>query len=712
MDVEKQIGDKSIGLENQLEESLLTLKDFNWSITIDTSSADIMQDFFIPALSRAIRYDRAVGFFSSGWLRVAAEGMIQFAANGGKARWVTSPVFSEDDWSALQVGEAARQDQSLYRLLCDKVDLLTRTLEREPLSALSWMIADEILEFKIAIPKVKLEQGNFHAKFGVFTDAEENKLSFNGSYNDSIQGTLNYESIKVFRSWDSSLVEAVQDDVKRFEILWCGKDPNVAIYDLPTAVREKIVQLRSTERPYIMPAWVKDTPQIQAISLIQPSTPSVPGSLQLRDYQLQAIEAWFDNGCRGFFEMATGTGKTITALAASVRLYERAKKIAIIVAVPYQHLVDQWDEEAQAFGYRPVLAYQSKAIWLDKLQEKISNYNNGYHPVVSVIVTHTTFCDEDFQAVLAKLRGASLLIADETHHLGAESSRKHLPDTIPFRLALSATPDRWYDEEGTIELRNYFGNTVFEFPLEKAIGVSLTPYMYYPHLVPLTDEELESYQELSSRIAPLMERKDQRSQDNLKLLLIRRAQLLNQAENKLKIVSELVDQNPDMHHTLFYCAPGQHKEVLKMLGWDKGFIVHGFTADEDARTRKRLLEDFAKGDLQVLVAMKCLDEGVDVPSTQTAFILASSSNPREFIQRRGRILRKAPGKEFAVIYDMIAVPPDTWTVSQDSPTFQSERSIIRRELQRFKEFAGSALNKQQALDIVWDIAKRYSLLDF
>lgn len=690
----------------------MLLTEHEWPLTLDTSSADIVQDFFVPALSRAIRYDRAVGYFSSGWLKIAAVGMIQFAENGGMARWITSPIMSKDDWTAIQIGETAKHDQILHQRLCNEIDNLAETLEKKTLSALSWMVADGILEFKLAIPRVKLEQGNFHAKFGIFTDAEGNQVSFNGSYNDSIQGTYNYESIKIFCSWKRMLADAVSDDAKRFENLWSDYDPNVQIYDLPTAMREKIIQLRSTERPYSKPAWVKDTAQIYSISATQPATPSLPDSLQLRDYQLQAIDAWFDNGCRGFFEMATGTGKTITALAASVRLYECERKIAAIVAVPYQHLVDQWNEEAQAFGYRPVLAYQSKAKWLGKLRERISEYNNGYRPVISVIVTHTTFCDEDFQAALAKLRGASLLIADETHHLGAESSRKHLPDTIPFRLALSATPDRWYDEEGTRELRNYFGNTVYEFPLEKAIGVNLTPYYYYPRLVPLTDEELETYQKLSARIVPLLERTDQRSQENLKILLIKRAELLNQAENKLRVISDLVDENKDLHHTLFYCAPGQFDAVLRLLGWEKGLRVHGFTADETSKERQRLLKDFAEGELQALVAMKCLDEGVDVPCTHTAYILASSSNPREFIQRRGRILRKAPGKEFAVIHDLIAVPPDVWTVSQDSPTFLSERSIIRRELQRFKEFAGPALNKQKALDVIWEMAKRYYLLDF
>jgi len=691
---------------------LSSLTDWPWPATLDTSSADLIQDFFVPALVRAVRYDRAVGFFSSGWLRMAAQGMARFAANGGRARWVTSPILSEADWEALQTGSAARIDPVLRDALARNIADLAESLEKETLSALAWMVADEILTFKLALPRNKLERGEFHDKFGIFTDAEGNRVSFNGSYNDSIQGTRNYESLKIFCSWQPAFASLVQDDVQRFERLWNNLDPNVRVFDLPEAAREQILRLRTGERPYPEPEWVKLRRLREPRAIYRLGQPVVPGRITLRDYQVEAIDAWFAHDCRGLLEMATGTGKTITALAASARLYERERRLAVVIAVPYQHLVDQWHEEARAFGYRPVLAYQSKTRWLDALNQQIVEYNAGYRRFISIITTHTTFIRPEFQGSLARLAGPSLLIADEAHHLGAERGRQNYPQHVPFRLALSATPDRWFDDIGTAALRAYFGETVFAFPLEKAIGISLTPYYYHPHLVPLTDEELEQYEELSAKIARLMNREDEEGQQALKMLLIRRAELLNKAENKLDVLSELVDEQDQITHTLFYCAPGQIDDVLHLLGWEKGLLVHRFTAEENARERQQLLADFASGDLQALVAMKCLDEGVDVPSTRTAFILASSSNPREFIQRRGRILRKAPGKEFSVIHDLIAVPPTAWTMSPDSPTFEAERSIIRRELQRFKEFANPALNKHQALDVIWDIASRYGLMDF
>ncbi len=691
------------------------LRSLNLPSTLDTSNADIITDFFVPALSVSVRYDRGVGFFSAGWLRVAAKGMAALARNSGRARWVTSPILSEEDWQALQLGEAARHDEVLRRAIERNLDDLERSLEQETLSTLAWLVADGILDFKLALPRNKLERGEFHDKFGVFTDAAGNQVSFNGSYNDSVQGTRNYESIKIFCSWLPAFAPLVRADAERFERLWNNFDPNVQVFDLPEAARARIVRLRTRERPYPEPDWEKLRLLRKTRALYEarlPARPRVPPHITLRDYQIQAIEAWFAHGCRGLLEMATGTGKTITALAASARLYERERRLAVVVAVPYQHLVDQWCEEARAFGYRPVLAYQSKTRWLDELNARVVEYNGGYRRFISVITTHTTFISPEFQGTIARLKGPSLLIADEAHHLGAERSRQRYPQNIDFRLALSATPDRWFDDIGTAALRAYFGETVFSFPLDKAIGISLTPYYYYPYLVPLTDEEMERYEELSAKIARLIDWEDEEGQQALKMLLIRRAELLNKAENKLSALSDLVDAQDTIDHALFYCAPGQIEDVLHLLGWEKGLLVHRFTAEEGPKERQQLLTDFANGDLQALVAMKCLDEGVDVPSTRTAFILASSSNPREFIQRRGRILRKAPGKEFATIYDLIAVPPTAWTVSRDSLTFQAERSIVRRELQRFKEFASPALNKHQALDVIWEIAKRYSLMDF
>lgn len=691
------------------------LSDIDFPPFIDTSRNDLIRDFFDPSLMASIRYDRGVGFFSAAWLRIAAKGMAEFAANSGYARWVTSPILSEADWRALQDGEAARCDETLKQAMKINLDVLEETLEQETLSALAWMVADGILDFKLALPRNKLKQGEFHDKFGIFTDSQGNQVSFNGSYNDSIQGTRNYESIKIFCSWRPVLSLLVNADAERFDRLWNNTDSNVEVFELSEAARARIVRFRIQDRPYPEPnlELLNQLRREQTPPVSRPSgRPYMAVDLTLRDYQNQAITEWFGHDCRGLMEMATGTGKTITALAASVRLSEREKRLALVIAAPYQHLVDQWNTECQVFGYRPILAYQSKSKWLNEFNSMIMDFNSGYRDFISVITTHTTFMSEDFQSSIARLDHSSLIIADEAHHLGSERGRRSYPENISYRLSLSATPDRWFDDAGTEALRDYFGETVFSFPLEKAIGVSLTPYYYYPHLVQLTAEELEGYEDLTSKIAKLIKREDEDGQQALKLLFMRRAELLNKATNKIDELAKLIDSHDQMSHTLFYCAPGQIDDVMRLLGWEKGLLVHRFTAEENTKKRQQLLADFATGELQALVAMKCLDEGVDVPSTRTAYIIASSSNPREFIQRRGRVLRKSPGKEFSIIHDLIAVPPSGWSASYDTPAFQAERSIIRRELARFKEFANPALNKHQAIDVIWNIASRYNLMDF
>ncbi len=319
---------------------------------LDTSSNDIIKDFFDPALSVSVRYDRGVGFFSAAWLRLAALGMTTFAANGGYARWVTSPILGEDDWNALLEGSEARTDETLRLAMEVSIQDLRRSLQKETLSALAWLVADGILDFKLALPRNKLDQGEFHDKFGIFTDSEGNQVSFNGSYNDSVQGTRNYESIKIFSNSHPVLALLVKADNDRFARLWSNNDPNVQVYDLPEAAKANIIKLRTQDRPYPEPNHEQLSLISGGVSLAYVPAPTIPASITLHGYQDEAIGEWFAHDCKGLLEMATGTGKTITALSASVRLYEREKRLAVIMTVPYQHLVDQWDRESQQFCCR------------------------------------------------------------------------------------------------------------------------------------------------------------------------------------------------------------------------------------------------------------------------------------------------------------------------------------------------------------------------
>jgi len=230
------------------------LRDRSWKRVITTSSDDLIEDFFVPALKVARRYDRGVGYFSSGWIQAASEGLVAFAANGGSARWVTSPILSQADWEALRSGYDARIDEVLRRSLLRNIETLEASLRSETASALSWMIADGVLSFKLAVPRERLD-GEFHDKFGVFTDAAGGSIAFRGSYNESIQGLHNYESISIYPVWDPGAKEYHDCEVHRFKSLWDNHDPNIQVYEIPEAAKAQILKLRTSNRPYDTKAW-------------------------------------------------------------------------------------------------------------------------------------------------------------------------------------------------------------------------------------------------------------------------------------------------------------------------------------------------------------------------------------------------------------------------------------------------------------------------
>ncbi len=468
---------------------------------------------------------------------------------------------------------------------------------------------------------------------------------------------------------------------------------------------------------------------------------SSPDWLEPRDYQTAAVQSWMKQQGQGVLHMATGTGKTITSLLAASRLAKlQGDRLALIVAAPYQHLVDQWVSELDNFGITPLRAYKSRTSWTDQLASQFTEFATEARNVVAVVTTHTTFGSDHFQKLLTRLDGAeTLLIADEVHHLGAPHLRDQLPQSIRARLGLSATPNRWYDDDGTDAIMSYFSNgVVFEFGLEEAINHGyLCEYYYVPHIIHLTEEEAEKYLALSRAIGKRMGHVsgdigdvDLQDDEQLKQLLFKRARLVGVAENKLSKLRSLIRRSGDIHHTLVYCSDGQIQAegdatkrqldtVTRMLGKEFGLKTHKFTYEENQSTRERLLEDFEEGALDALVAIRCLDEGVDVPATETAFVLASSSNPRQFVQRRGRILRPHPSKNNAVIHDFIVSPPSDIRLGESNSVFNLERRLVQKELQRASTFAEAAKNHPDAelasiptsQESLADLKRDFNLLD-
>ncbi|MCG5056764.1 MAG: DNA phosphorothioation system restriction enzyme [Limnoraphis sp. WC205] len=448
--------------------------------------------------------------------------------------------------------------------------------------------------------------------------------------------------------------------------------------------------------------------------------PILPASIQLRSYQKQAVQSWFSNRGRGTLKMATGSGKTITALAIATELYQKINLQVLFVICPYCHLVTQWAREAEKFGLKPLLAFESVHNWQRQLSAQLYNIRSGLQPFLTIITTNATLISESLQSQLRYFPEKTLIIGDEVHNLGSPRLEESLPRKIGLRLGLSATPERHFDEEGTDSILEYFGSVLQpELTLADAIRQgALVHYLYYPILVELTEAESRAYSRLTTRIGwALMDEENLEKNETITALLIQRARLIGSASNKINALHQLMKNRLQTTHTLFYCGDGsmdsseysstrQFEATVELLGVKLGYRINTYTAETPLIEREKLRHQFETGQLQGLVAIRCLDEGVDIPAIQNAVILASSSNPRQFVQRRGRILRPHPHKERATLFDMIVLPPDL-----GRGTLEVERNLLRKELKRFLEFADLADNAGEARLQLLELQKRYGLLD-
>jgi len=679
------------------------LRSLNLLQVYDNSKNNIIKELQIPLLSNSNHYLRGVGYFSSGWLRLAAEGLSKFIINGGRVSFIVSPNISEDDWDAMI---NAKQDKIalLSEFLFNDLDEIKIALENDTKNLLAWMIHYEILDFKFAIPRDINSIGEFHDKVGVFDDLNGDYVVTHGSMNDSFKGSFNGESVSVFKSWNDVQKEYAEIHKKRMESLWRNEDYRLEVFTIPEVIKKELIKIRTQDFPPF-------------------EFPSMKVSIKerkyfvLHDYQKEAIEKWKESGYQGIFEMATGTGKTITSLSAAKAAIESKKRLAIIIIVPYLHLLEQWYNNCIDFSFNPIVCSGNHPNWVINVKTAIQDYNLHACDSICIIAVNRTASSERFQNALKRLKGGEmLLIGDEVHGLGSTMLRECLIEKAQMRLGLSATPRRWLDEEGTAFIFNYFKNVCFEYPLEKAIGKFLTPYLYHPKIVNLTNREFDEYQILSDRIKKLagsLDEKALRTNEFFKILLIKRARIISKARNKIPLLLTIIErlnvqsleQGKPLSGVLVYCAAGTHKQVLKAVS-ELGLKCHEFVYSVSLKEREELLSQFADGTIQVLVAIKCLDEGVDVPSTKIAFILASSTNPKEFIQRRGRILRLSKEKKTAEIYDFLVFPEEA---SYDQE-LDYEVELIRREMPRFAEFSELAENKYVARDEVKKYLDRYGLL--
>lgn len=693
-----------------------------------TNKNDVVREFTVPVLRESVLYKRAVGFFSSTALIELSKGIAGLVRNGGRIEFIVSPLLSQEDIEAVLRGYSEREvvGRALLREFREPRD----GSDRERLNWLAQLVSSGRMEIKVAFTPPDRAAGMYHEKIGVMYDAQGNKLAFTGSMNETINAFHNnYESIVVFNSLIPEDRQRVLDLERDFDSLWAGREANISVLPFPQAAREKLLSYKRDTAD-----WELDRVELEREPEAAPvprGIPMIPYGVALHEYQQDAISAWADSGYRGIFDMATGTGKTYTGLGAAVRLYNDNHRMALVIVCPYQHLVEQWAEDIRRFNMEPVIGYSEsrQAGWKRRLSDDIMDFRLGVIDVFCFVTTNKTFSSDFVQREIDKLGADTLLMVDEAHNFGASYLSRSLNHKIQYRLALSATLERYGDPEGTQLLRDYFGEKCIEYGLERAIRENkLTPYYYYPKAVCLTDGELDAYREISRKAA----RQRHLGKDGKyslteygKKLLIERSRIVAGAANKVALLRELMEGYKNDSHILIYCGAAKSLDsggesgadeegerqivaVSKMLGLELGMKVTHFTSSEPAQERERIIRQFAKADpYQALVAIKCLDEGVNIPSIKTAFILSSSTNPKEYIQRRGRVLRKAENKPYAVIYDFITLPKaPEYSGGEDA---KYDLPLIKKEIIRMKEFGEISKNPAEADRLIKELSETYGL---
>ena len=691
---------------------------------------DVVKDFYVPLLKNAVLYQRAVGFFSSSALVMISKGIEGLVQNGGTIQIIASPKLSSSDIEEIRKGYEVRRviEKSLIRELGE----IDSPVELEKLSYMARLVADGILDIKIAFLTTKNEIAMYHEKMGLITDNEGNTVAFSGSMNESENAFKgNYESFDTFCSWTNDC-ERVFKKQMAFKAIWEDYEPGIETLDFPVAVKQRLYEYNADLRK----CNSKANDSITEIQLESKEKGEIylPEDFNIREYQCNAIQTWESRGFCGIYDMATGTGKTLTALASVEYLFRKNNnRLAIVIVCPYQHLVEQWVEDIVRFGIYPIIGYSasSQKNWKKNLEQAVRSFNLKVLDTFCFVTTNASFVTKKVQEQIIQLNEDALFIVDEAHNMGAANYRKCLPENIEFRLALSATIDRHNDDIGTEALASYFGDKCIEYSLKDAIeNQMLTRYFYYPVLTYLDEDELEEYLDLTHQLATAILKKGRKLvlSEYAKQLLIKRSRVIAGARSKLPELKKQMETYKDDKHILVYCGATTIKDadaedmdfgtrqidlVTNLLGNEMGMRVGRFTSQESAQERAHIRTAFADGEmLQALVAIKCLDEGVNIPSIKTAFILASSTNPKEYIQRRGRVLRKFSSKDYAVIFDFITLPFPVDTLSfQRDEIINSTKGLVKREIIRMLDFAEIAENPSETYDLMYDLKHGFGITE-
>lgn len=595
------------------------LRTLDLPMVIETSDVDFAKEFYNPALRNASEYKRGVGYFTSEWFQFAASGLKGLAENGGVAKWIISPILGEEDWEALQKGEEAKRDPDLYKELEVMVSNLEEGLETETLNTIAWMIADGLLQIKIAVPGGDLS-GSFHDKWGIVIDQNEDKLGFHGSQNDSRRGFDNYESYSVFIGWESDRdLQRIEQHENRFDAIWENDKQDVYAITLPDSIALDIAQLRDADdRPYDEP---DESQKLQ--------------SAYRWRHQEEALNAFLAEGS-GILDMATGTGKTRTSEKIANRLLRNNAVENIVVTTYGNDLLNQWyDTLVQRFDpteirlYRQFGGHKEMGSFFARDRDQLEALIISYDELAACI-------DADTNGKL----GDSLLIADEVHNIGSPARQEALRgelDVFPYRLGLSATPLDTYDDERNAFIRDEVGPIVYEFGLEDAIrrGI-LCELEYTPLFYELSDQDKAKQQEKFGKFAGLKQQNPSIPKSQLYIML---ARVRKESTEKLPVFRRYLNEHPEvLEDCLIFVETMDYGERVQEIIHEHTKRYRTYYGEDDEQN----LADFSHGEIGTLVTSRAISEGIDIKSVKNIILFTSPKSKGVTIQRIGRALRTDP----------------------------------------------------------------------
>lgn len=629
---------------------------------------NITQAFLVPALKNTKLYQRSVGFFSSSVLEPILDGVVALARNGGSIQLIASPRLNGDDIQAISLGYEKREEVVNKAFTRDFIAEISG-LDELRLQVLAQLVAQGTLDIRIAVTG---NCGIYHDKLGILEDFDGDVVVFYGSANSSINGYKeNYEKIRVVKSWDASDLESITDERNEFNRLWDGTNPFVKVYKYQDSAKANILTV--IEHKKNETAAIKGSPII------------------LRDYQEAAINAWVNNNYHGFYVMATGTGKTWTAIYSAKKLLEKHPAIIVITA-PYKHLVRQWADDVEKVfpEAKIIMVLGENTQWEQELNHQIIRKKYSSDIQIIVISTIASFQQDRFLNTIRKSKEDKLLIVDEAHRFTDHPDV--LKQDFKYMLGLSATPFSGTSAQRGYELMAFFGGQIFNLPIETALERGfLVPYNYYPIFVHSSEDEESKFRYHTQKILSCFKNNVCINPDQLVKSLRNRLRVISMATEKQEQIDEILNQVAESDHLVVYCGDGRlfdqetgselrHIQSIKRVLSAHGYKSSQFTAQENMSDRMELVDAFNRGEISALAAIRCLDEGINIPSIKSALILSSNDDYREFVQRRGRILRKYNNKKYANIYDVIVLP---------SYDLQGWAKI---ELRRFREYGRLALN--------------------